>query len=99
MSLALRTQVSSVTLQELRGYDVAAVRIQAVDQNGNLLPYFSSPISLTAEGAVGLIGPSLIALQGGMGGTYVKSLGKPGQGTLTLQCSQAAPVTIAFEVL
>ena len=69
------------------------------DQNGNVLPYFFSPISLMAEGTVALIGPSLISLQGGMGGIYVKSLGRPGQRTLTLQCSQAAPVTIAFEVL
>ena len=99
VSLSLRASVNSTTLQEVRGYDVAAIRIQAVDQNGNVLPYFFGPISLVAEGAVALIGPSLISLQGGMGGTYVKSLGKPGQGTLTLQCSQAAPVTIAFEVL
>ena len=49
------------------------VRIRAVDTHGNVLPFYQEPVRITAEGDIAIIGPDTIALQGGMGGTYVKT--------------------------
>ena len=71
--------MSSTELDATRSYDVASVRIRAVDQNGNVIPYFSEPVRLKAEGAVELIGPRHVPFRGGMTGCYVKTV--KGQGT------------------
>jgi len=97
------------TLVEKTTYEVATIRIRAVDQNGNVLPYFQEPISLTVTGDIALIGPDVISLKGGMGGTYVKSLGREGVGQLIVKPMTAnlstlqAPgnpqdVTLSFDV-
>lgn len=78
----LDVQVSHTTLHEKTTYDVAAVNFRVLDQNGNLAPYASKAVRLRAEGAVKLIGESTIPLCGGMGGTFVKTVGKKGVGTL-----------------
>ena len=87
-------------LVEKSTYEVASIRIRAVDQNGNVLTYFQEPIRLTVTGDIALIGPDVISLKGGMGGTYVKSLGKEGVGQLTVK-SQGEPhdVTLSFKVM
>ena len=90
--------VSSQKLKETHTYDVAAVRIQAVDENGNLLPYFQEPVQLKCEGAIEIIGPDIISLQGGMGGTYVKTIGKTGSGKLMISSRQAGTREITFEI-
>ena len=79
---ALEVQVSSRLLREGSTYDAAAVRIRAADENGNLLPYYQEPIILKTEGEIELIGPDIITLRGGYGGTYVRTTGKPGMGRL-----------------
>ena len=71
-------------LKEIESYDVACVRIHAVDENGNILYYYNDPVLLKLEGDAELIGPKVIGLSGGMGGTYVKSIGKAGKATLTV---------------
>ena len=44
--------------------------------------YANNPLALKAEGSIDLIGPKFITLQGGMGGTYVRTNGKMGMGKL-----------------
>ena len=66
------------------------------EQSGG--PADVEPVQLTVTGDIALIGPSLISLKGGMGGTYVKSLGREGQGTLTLSAPGAPDVIIDFQV-
>ena len=85
-------------LTEQHSYDVALVRIRAVDDHGNVLPFYQEPVRLITEGDISIIGPDTIALQGGMGGTYVKSLGRSGQGTLLLQSRTAGEVRIPFQI-
>ena len=94
----LRLNPSHTKLTERHTYDVAAVRIEARSDSGNLLPFYQEPVQLTVSGDIALIGPSLISLKGGMGGTYVKSLGREGQGTLTVSALGAPDVTIEFQV-
>ena len=80
----LSVEPSHTELTERSTYDVACVQIRMLDQNGNVCPYVQKVVNLRTEGVIELIGPSQIALQGGMFGTYVKTVGKCGSGTLYL---------------
>ena len=80
----LEIRVSATELREDKTYDVASVRFRALDENGNILPYANNPLALKAEGSIDLIGPKFITLQGGMGGTYVRTNGKIGMGKLMI---------------
>ena len=72
-------------LKEVESYDVASIRIRAVDDNGNVLYYNNDPLILSIDGAAEIIGPKVIGLSGGMTGTYIKSVGKAGKATLTVK--------------
>ena len=65
-------------------WDAASIRLRMVDQNGNLCPYYQEPVTLTASGAIELIGSSLTSFKGGMTGSYVRTTGKTGEGKLTV---------------
>lgn len=71
-------------LVEESTYDVLSVSLKAVDENGNTQPYCQEPVSLRAEGCIEIVGPKIVSLKGGMAGTYVKSLGSEGKGTLVV---------------
>ena len=87
-----------IKLVEKNSYDVALIRIQAKDEYGNVLPFFQEPVFLEAEGPIAIIGPTVISLNGGMGGTYVKTLGSMGEAKLTVKNAQAETVEILFDV-
>jgi len=74
-------------LVEKRSYDVALIRVCAVDENGNVLPYFNDPVKFKTEGDIEIIGPDMVSMQGGMTGTYVKTKGKAGRGRLVISSS------------
>ncbi len=96
--VVLRAVPSHTQLAEGNTYDVAAIRIQAVSGNGNLLSYFQEPVFLTVSGNLELIGSDVISLKGGMCGTYVRTVGTAGSGALTVSVDGCAPVTIDFEI-
>lgn len=89
---------ANTDLHENETYDVAAVRIRAMDECGNILPYFQEPVTLQTTGSVELIGPNVISLRGGMGGTYLKTIGQSGKAELTLTTIGAESVKISFQV-
>ena len=82
MSYTLEVTPSATTLHENNSYDVAAVQIVARDQFGNVCPYVNKAVELHASGAIELIGDRIVALSGGMFGTYVKTTGVKGKGML-----------------
>ena len=96
--IRLEAEADHTILTEQHSYDVALVRIRAVDDHGNVLPFYQEPVRLIAEGDISIIGPDTIALQGGMGGTYVKSMGRSGRGALLLQSQAAGEVRIPFQI-
>ena len=69
----LFVQADHENLVEKNCYDVAGVRIRMTDENGNILPFYNDPVVLSVQGPIEIIGPQIISLQGGMGGTYVKT--------------------------
>ena len=77
---------------------MAAVRIRAIDENGNVLPYYQEPVQIKVEGPGQLIGPDIVSLKGGMGGTYVKTLGEKGIIKISISSVQSEPAVIAMKV-
>ena len=96
--IRLEAEADHTILTEQHSYDVALVRIRAVDDHGNVLPFYQEPVRLITEGDISIIGPDTIALQGGMGGTYVKSTGRSGRGALLLQSKTAGEIRIPFQI-
>ena len=94
----LEVKVSAHNLTEGRTYDMAAVRIRALDENGNVLGFFNEPVQFEVKGVLELIGPKIICLQGGMGGTYVKTTGQAGEGILTIENAQTGKICEHFQV-
>ena len=83
-SVYLQLLAERTALRESGMWDAAEVRIRAVDQNGNLLPYAGDALSLEAEGAVEIIGPETIPLRGGAAGVWVRTTGEKGEGVLRI---------------
>lgn len=94
----LKVNVYSTLLTEGNSYDVGALRISAVDENGNTLYFSSEPISITVEGPLEIIGPSVVSLKGGMAGTYVKTIGETGRACVTLASPSLGEVKVHFEI-
>ena len=97
-SASLKVTVSSERLTEGITYDMAAIRIQAVDQDGNVLPFAGEPLKLETDGPIRLVGPDMISLSGGMTGTYVRTVGEEGKARLVIRSAQYGRVEIGFEV-
>ena len=85
-------------LCEGNSYDVGVVRIRAIDENGNLLPYSNEAIQLKVEGPLEIIGPDLISLRGGMTGFYVKTTGEKGEAKVKISCPRIKDKIINFKI-
>lgn len=96
--VVLKAEADHTKLAEKNSYDVALIRIQAKDECGNVLPVYNDPVSFEVKGSLALIGPSVISLQGGMGGTYVKTVGEAGEGTLIIRYGVGQEISIDFEI-
>ena len=90
--------VSHTELIEGDTYDVASVRLMITDEHGNILPHFNSTVSVKVEGDLELIGPENAPIIGGMGGLYVKTVGKTGKGKLTIEAERLDKQTIYFTI-
>jgi beta-galactosidase len=78
--------------------DATRVVIRALDQHGNLLPFFEEPVSLSLEGDGRIIGPSDHTLKGGATGFWIEAGDKAGRLTLTAKSRRFATQTIPFTV-
>ncbi len=95
---AIKAKISHTLLTELHTYDVAEVRLTITDQNDNQLYYFNRPVEFSVEGPVEIIGPHIVAPEGGALGMYIKSIGEDGDGKITISCEGLDPVTIGVSV-
>ena len=96
--LHTEVRVSHTALKEGEGYDAAAVRVRILDENNNLASYAQLPVRYEVSGDLMLIGPDVSTAEGGMTGTYVRTVGHGGAGTLTIRTEQTVPVTISFTI-
>jgi beta-galactosidase len=85
---------------ELRAGEKDAVRVivRALDQGGNIMPFFDEPIALSLEGDGRIIGPSLLALKGGVAGFWVEAGESAGALTLKAESGAFDTQTITFSV-
>ena len=95
---SIKADAYRTNLTEGDTYDMTTIRITAVDEYGNLLNYSNEPISISVEGPVEIVGPTVVPLRGGMGGTYVKTTGKEGTATVTISSPYLGEVKIPLEV-
>ena len=94
----LRVNPYKTILDDAATYDVSALRISAVDENGNLLYFSSEPIKITTEGPIEIIGPDTVSLRGGMTGVYVKTTGDKGKAAVILTSDVLGQARVEFTV-
>lgn len=97
-SIRIHAEADHCELVEKNTYDVAAVRIRMLDEFGNQMNFYNGPVILETEGPIEIIGPKVTALQGGMGGTYIKTQGTAGDAIVTIRTSQTEDVQLKFSV-
>ena len=96
--LRLEVTPSHTSLQEGDTYDMAAVRIRIVDEFGNPAPYAQLPVIFSMEGAAELVGPKAVTAEGGMCGTYVRTIGRTGTARLTIATAQTEVLFVDFRI-
>lgn len=94
----LKLKSSRTCLVEKSSYDMALIHIEAVDKNGQILTGFNGPVGLMARGPAALVGPDMISLKGGVGGTLIRTLGGSGRVKITAFSPQARDGWIEFNV-
>ena len=96
--LHLEVTPSATVLQEGDTYDMAGVRVRILDENGSPAVYAQLPLTFAVTGAAALVGPAAATAEGGMGGTYLRTVGQTGTAAMTVSAPQCAPVTVEFTV-
>ena len=96
--LHLEVTPSATVLREGDTYDMAGVRVRILDENGSPAVYAQLPLTFAVTGAAVLVGPAAATAEGGMGGTYLRTVGQTGTAALTVSAPQCAPVTVEFTV-
>ena len=96
--LHLEVKASRTTLREQDTYDMAAVRVRILDENGIPAPYAQFPVQFTVEGSAALVGPQTAVAEGGMTGTYLRTVGTAGEALLTVSAPQTQPVVLRFTI-
>ncbi len=96
--LHLEVKADHTELCEKDSYDMAAVRIRILDENGNPAPYAQLPVSFAVSGAAELVGPAVCTAEGGMCGTYIRTSGKSGTASLTVHTEQTEDIILKFNI-
>ena len=89
----------SNTLVEDATYDVTRIELQAVDQNGNRLPYCNDVAKVQVTGPAEIIGPDTFALIGGDRAFWVKTVGKSGKVKIKVSFDGSEPKTIILNAI
>ena len=98
--LHLDVCVSRTDLREGETYDMAAVRVRILDENGNVASYAQIPVSFkVVEDAADLVGTAVVTAEGGMCGTYVKTRkDSPEKAVLMISADGLEPVSVEFSI-
>ncbi len=97
-ALHLEAAVSHSALTERDSYDMAAVRVRLLDGTNRVAPYAQLPVHFSLTGDAELVGPDTATAEGGMCGTYIRTLGRSGSANLVIRTGQTEPVTLRFTI-
>ena len=81
----LRLTLSKKELINEDTYDSLRIRVEHVDEHGNLLQYSQRILNIEVSGPIELIGPSSQSLLGGQLGLFIKSKNEKGTGKVTIK--------------
>lgn len=93
-----RIKVDRPVLAEEETYDMSRVVIDAVDQFGNLLPFYHEAVQLSVSGDIAMIGSRYVSFTGGSCGLYVKSIGRAGTGMLRIESDRLGVREVSFAI-
>lgn len=79
--------------------DVMRVILRALDQGGNLLPFFDDAAEVTLEGPARLLGPSLVTFKGGAAGLLIMAGNAVGALKLSVKCRPFADQVVDLQVV
>ncbi|MFD1745504.1 glycoside hydrolase family 2 TIM barrel-domain containing protein [Rhizobium helianthi] len=78
--------------------DTVRVVLRALDQAGNVLPFFMEAVELSLEGPGRLLGPRIVSFKGGVIATYVEAGEGPGELRLTARSEQMGEASLNFSI-
>lgn len=96
--LRMEIKVSQTALREGDTYDAAAVRVRILDEYGTPAVYAQLPIRFALAGDAAFIGPDIVTAEGGMCGTYVRTIGKDGEARLRISAHGLPDEEIRFTI-
>ena len=82
--LHLEVKADSTVLKEDDTYDATRIEILALDQNGNRAPFADSAVKVSIKGPAEIIGPKEFPLVGGDRAFWIRTVGKKGDITVTV---------------
>ena len=97
-TLRMEVRVSHTALCEGDTWDAAAVRIRILDEYGTPAPYAQLPVRFSLTGAAALIGPDTVTAEGGMTGTYVRTVGESGEAILRISADGLPEEEVCFSI-
>lgn len=84
---------------QAEGRDSTRVIVRALDQVGARLPFLNEVVTIKVDGPARVIGPEMIAFQGGTTGFWLETTGKPGAITITAASSRFDTVTRELQAI
>lgn len=97
--IKLKVNVSSSRLIHGETYDAARIEVVAVDSNDNRITYFTDSLEVICDGALEVIGPSIIALTGGATAFYVRTKGGRKQANVKIVTQSMGEFNIPLSVI
>lgn len=85
LSKHLTATADSTTLVEDKTYDVTRIELLCLDQNDNVLPFANNAVKVSIDGPAKIIGPDHFALIGGDRAFWIRTIGKSGDITVTIE--------------
>ena len=96
--LHFEVKASRIGLREGDTYDMSLIRIRIADEFGQTASYAQIPVTLELTGEAELVGPSVVTAEGGMCGTFIKTIGKAGIARLKLTAPHIEPEILYFDI-
>lgn len=81
----LFAKADKLDLEEKDTYDTTRIAVKALSQTGGVLPYANDVVKITTSDNIEVIGDNPFALIGGQRAFWVKTVGKSGVATITLE--------------